>query len=197
MIAVMTGPPGYGKTHLFGRIEHQVGRDVFFVFVPAFEPETPPLDHIRRHVVAALFRKVGDAPSTLELALARLCRPAFANYFADLPPTLAARHNSIRQRLADSPEAVLEVVRSVKTLAPFTKLADSLVSVLPSDAGVVRALALGWAPAPWSDTARRWLRGEDLPEADLKAVGLSNDSTDRDGSCSKPVPALFQHMLSR
>ena len=113
MIAVLIGPPGYGKTHLFGRIAHQVGRDVFFVFVPAFDPETPPLDHIRRHVVAALFRKVADQPSTLDLALARLCRPTLAKYFADLPPTLAARHESIRQRLGESPEAVLEVTRSV------------------------------------------------------------------------------------
>ncbi len=192
MIAVMTGPPGYGKTHLFGRIEHQVGRDVFFVFVPAFEPETPPLDHIRRHVVAALFRKVGDAPSPLELALARLCGPAFADYFADLPPTLAARHDSIRQRLGESPEAVLEVVRSVKTLAPFTKLADSLVSVMPSDAGVVRALALGWAPSPWSDTARKWLQGQDLPEADLRTLGLSDEQP---GTMDvlKAIPILFQH----
>ncbi len=192
MIVVMTGPPGYGKTHLFGRIEHQVGRDVFFVFVPAFEPETPPLDHIRRHVIAALFRKVGDAPSPLELALARLCGPAFADYFADLPPTLAARHDSIRQRLGESPEAVLEVVRSVKTLAPFAKLADSLVSVLPSDAGVVRALALGWAPAPWSDTARKWLQGQDLPEADLRTLGLSDD-TPGTMDVLKAIPVLFQH----
>ncbi len=192
MIAVITGPPGYGKTHLFGRIEHQVGRDVFFVFVPAFEPETPPLDHIRRHVVAALFRKHADASSPLELALARLCGPAMATYFGDLPPTLAARHDSIRQRLGESPDAVLEVVRTVKTLPPFARLADSLVAVLPGDAGVVRALALGWAPAPWSDTARRWLQGQDLPEADLNAVGLSLDPpTAMD--VLKAIPALLRH----
>ena len=194
MIAVMTGPPGYGKTHLFGRIEHQVGRDVFFVFVPAFEPETPPLDHIRRHAVTALFRKVGDAPSPLEVALAGLCQPAFATYFADLPPTLAARHDSIRQRLAgsDSTEAVLAVVRAVKTLPPFARLADSLVSVLPSDAGVTRALALGWAPAPWSDTARRWLQGQDLPEADVQALGLSEDPpTAMD--VIQAIPPLFNY----
>ena len=193
MIAVLTGPPGYGKTHLFGRIEHQVGRDVCFVFVPAFEPETPPLDHIRRHAVNSLFRKVGDAPTPLEIALARLCQPHFATYFADLPPTLAARHDSIRQRLGgtDSPEAVLEVVRAVKTLPPFARLADSLVSVLPGDAGVTRALALGWAPAPWSDTAKRWLQGQDLPEADVKALGLSEDPpTAMD--VIQAIPSLFQ-----
>lgn len=192
MIAVITGPPGYGKTHLFGRIEHQVGRDVFFVFVPAFEPETPPLDHIRRHVVAALFRKVGDAPSPVELALARLCGPALADYFADLPPTLAARHDSLRQRLAGSPDAVLEVVRPVKALPPFARLADSLVSVLPGDAGVIRALALGWAPPPWSDTSRRWLQGQDLPEGDLKAVGLTPDPPTA-LAVLKAIPALFGH----
>ena len=192
MIAVITGPPGYGKTHLFGRIEHQVGRDVFFVFVPAFEPETPPLDHIRRHVVAALFRRVGDAPTPAELALARLCGPALAAYFADLPPTLAARHDSLRRRLAEAPDVALEVARAVKTLPPFARLADSLVAVLPGDAGVVRALALGWAPAPWSDIARRWLQGQDLPEGDLKAVGLApGPPTAMD--VLKAVPPLFGH----
>ena len=192
IIAVITGPPGYGKTHLFGRIAAHVGRDVFFVFVPAFEPETPPLDHIRRHVVAALFRKIGDAPSPAELALARLCGPAMADYFADLPPTLAARHDSLRQRLAGSPDAVLEIVRSVKAFPPFARLADSLVSVLPGDSGVVRALALGWAPAPWSDTARRWLQGQDLPEADLKTVGLALEPSTA-MNVLKAIPALFGH----
>ncbi len=191
-IAVITGPPGYGKTHLFGRIEHQVGQDVFFVFVPAFEPEKPPLQHIRRHVVAALFRKLGDRPSPLESALARLCRPAFADYFANLPPTLAARHESIRRRLGETPAAVLELLHPIKGLAPFVRLADSLVAVLSSDAGVVRALALGWAPAPWSDTAKRWLQGQDLPEADVQALGLTHEPpTIMD--VLKAIPVLFQH----
>ena len=192
MIAVITGPPGYGKTHLFGRIAHQVGRDVFFVFVPAFNPATPPLDHIRRHVVEALFDKRGDHPSPLELALARLCRPALAEYFADLPPTLAARHDSLRQRLGEVPDAVLEVIRSVKTLPPFARLADSLVSVLPSDAGVTRALTLGWAPAPWSETAKRWLQGQDLPEADVRALGLSAEAP-LAMDVLKAIPALFDN----
>ncbi|WP_406700337.1 hypothetical protein V5E97_16115 [Singulisphaera sp. Ch08] len=173
MIAAMTGPPGYGKTHLFGRIEHLVDQDVFFVFVPAFEEETAPLDHIRWHVVEALFRISAHKYSPLEMALARLCRPAFADYFANLPPTLAARHEPMQRRLEESPEAVLEVVHQVKTMGPFLKLADSLLQVVPHDAGVVRALALGWAPAPWSVTARRWLQGQDLPDAERRALGLS------------------------
>ena len=192
MIAVMTGPPGYGKTHLFGRIEHQAGSDVFFVFVPAFEPETAPLDHIRRYAVAALFRKVADRPSLLELALARLCRPALADYFADLPPTLAARHDSLRQRLTESPAAVLEVIRSVKNLAPFSLLADSLVPLLPGDSAITRALALGWAPAPWSDIARRWLQGQELAESSLQEIGLG-DKSPTALDVLGAIPALLGH----
>ncbi|WP_435010865.1 hypothetical protein P12x_002154 [Tundrisphaera lichenicola] len=118
VIAAMTGPPGYGKTHLFGRIEHLVGHDVFFAFVPAFERETPPLDHIRWHVVESLFRVPEGGSSPLELALARICRPEFSSYFDALPPTLAARHESIRLRLGESDEAVLEVIRKVKSPGP-------------------------------------------------------------------------------
>ena len=192
MIAAVTGPPGYGKTHLFGRIEHLIGHEVFFVFVPAFVEQTPPLDHIRWHVIEALFRVPDGGHSPLEMALARICRPAFAGYFADLPPTLAARHETMNRRLGESHEAVLEIVHQVKTVEPVLKLADSLVQVFPHDAGIVRALALGWAPAPWSATARRWLQGQDLPDVEREALGL-----DEEGPAPlkviQAIPALFGH----
>lgn len=192
MIAAVTGPPGYGKTHLFGRIEHLIGHEVFFVFVPAFVEQSPPLDHIRWYVIEALFRAPEGGCSPLEMALARICRPAFAGYFADLPPTLAARHETLSHRLGESPEAVLEIVRQVKTAEPFLKLADSLVQVLPHDAGIVRALALGWAPAPWSATARRWLQGQDLPDAEREAVGLGEEGP-APLKVLQAIPALFGH----
>jgi len=192
MIAVMSGPPGYGKTHLFGRIEHLVGHEVFFVFVPGFEERTSPLDHIRAHVVKSLFHAPEGGVSPLDLALARTCRPAFASYFAELPPTLAARHEPMTHRLGDSAETVLEIVRQVKTLEPFLKLADSLIPLFPHDAGIVRALALGWAPSPWSDTARRWLEGQDLPDADRETLGLAEDGPDP-MEVLRAVPALFDY----
>src|SRR5437868_4411443 len=74
MIAVMLSPPGYGKTHLFGRIAHQLGNEVFFVFVPGLEERKDPLDHILWYVVEALFRAPEGEHSPLEHALARLCR---------------------------------------------------------------------------------------------------------------------------
>jgi S-DNA-T family DNA segregation ATPase FtsK/SpoIIIE len=190
MIAAMTGPPGYGKTHLFGRIEHLVGHEVFFVFVPAFEEQTAPLDHIRWHVIDSSFRAPEGGHSPLEVALARLCRPAFARYFAELPPSLAARHEAIRRQLEELPEAVFKIVRQVKNLTPFLKLAESLINVLPQDAAIVRALALGWAPTPWSDYARRWLQGQDLPDAERLAVGLGEDSPSA-LEVMRAIPALF------
>ena len=190
MITAMTGPPGYGKTHLFGRIEHLIGHEVFFVFVLAFEEQTPPLDHIRRYVIEALFRVPEGGHSPLELALARICGPAFTKYFANLPPTLASRHETLRLRLEGVPEAALEIVRQVKTIEPFLKLADSLVQVLPQDAEVVRALALGWAPAPWSTSARRWLQGQDLPDAERRAVGLGEEGPSP-LDVLRAIPCLF------
>jgi hypothetical protein len=192
MIAVMTGPPGYGKTHLFGRIEHLVGNDVFFAFIPAFEAETPPLDHIRRNVIDSLFRAQAGGPSQLELALARICRPSFASYFANLPPTLSSRHESLRNRLEESPEAVLDVVRQIKSLSPFLKLADSLGQTFPDESGVIRALALGWAPSPWSGNARKWLRGEDLTEEMSGPLGLS-DEPPSSLTVLRMIPVFFGH----
>ncbi len=193
MIAVMLGPPGYGKTHLFGRIEHLVGHEVFFAFIPAFEAEAAPLDHIRRYVVQALFRTPAGGRSLLEIALATTCRPAFADFFEDLPPTLAARHEPLIRRLEEDSEAVLEIIRKVDTLTPFMKLADSLASALPDqDAGTVRALALGWAPEPWSTTARRWLQGQDLPETELVILGLGEEPpTPLD--VLRAIPAILGH----
>ena len=190
MIAVMTGPPGYGKTHLFGRIEHLISHEVFFAFVPAFEERTAPLDHIRWHIIETLFRAPDGGHSPLELALARICRPAFAAYFAELPPTLAARHETMHRRLDEQPEAVLEIIRQVKNLEPFTKLADSLVQVLPQDAAIVRAMALGWAPTPWSATARRWLQGQDLPDAERETLNLPEEAPTA-LQVIRAIPALF------
>src|SRR5262245_44411743 len=48
-IQVLLGPPGYGKTHLFGRLAHRLGSRVFFVFVPPFQDLHRPLAHIRHH----------------------------------------------------------------------------------------------------------------------------------------------------
>ncbi len=175
MIAVMLGPPGYGKTHLFGRVEHLAGEGVFFVFVPPFEERKSPLDHIRWNVVEALFEPGSGGHSPLQIALAKLCRPAFAEYFGNLVPTLLARHEAIYRRLDDSHDAVLDVVAKVDRIEPYLSLADSLIQVLPSDSGIVRALALGWAPTPWSTTARRWLQGQSLPDADLEALGLPDE----------------------
>ncbi len=190
MIATVLAPPGYGKTHLFGRIEHLIGHEVFFAFVPEFVEQTPPLDHIRRYVIEALFDAPEGGHSPLEMALALICRPAFAGYFADLPPTLASRHETMNRRLEDTSEAVLEIIRQVKTPGPFLKLADSLVQVFPHDAGIVRALALGWAPAPWAATARRWLQGQDLPDSDRQAVGLGEEGPNPI-DVLRAIPALF------
>jgi hypothetical protein len=192
MIPVLLSPPGYGKTHLFGRISHLLGHEVFFVFVPALEERKGPLDHILWHVVESLFRAPQGGYSPIAHALARLCRPAFFTYFDRLPPTLASRHESMRQRLQESSEAVLDIVRQVGALDPFLKLADSLTHILPNHAGVVRALAMGWAPEPWPTAARRWLRGEDLPDEDLATLGLDCDApTAMD--VLRALPALFEY----
>ena len=192
-IAAINGSPGYGKTHLFGRVAHMVQQDVFFAFVPGFEPKTEPIEHIRWYVVESLFRRAADGFSPLERAMAEFCRPAFVDYFRALSPTIATRHDALLQRLERDSVAVFDIRRAVDGRDAYFKLADSFTSVLTDvDSGVARALALGWAPSPWGVTARRWLQGEDLPESDLAAVGLPEDAPSP-LKVLKAIPVLFQH----
>ncbi|MFG0332459.1 MAG: hypothetical protein ACF8TS_03765 [Maioricimonas sp. JB049] len=64
-IPVLLATPGFGKTHLFGRIAHRLADEVLMVFVPQVEDPARPLDHIRRATVESLFRTANgreDAP---------------------------------------------------------------------------------------------------------------------------------------
>src|SRR5437868_6312965 len=45
-IPALLGTPGYGKTHLFGRLAYQRRDQVLFVFVPQLEEKTAPVDHV-------------------------------------------------------------------------------------------------------------------------------------------------------
>ena len=176
MISILLSAPGYGKTHLFGRIAHMLGDDVFFVFVEAVPPGKPMLDHIHWYLVESLFDVGPGGRSPIARALARLCQSSLADYFAQLPASLAARHQTLQQRLQGDPAAAFEVIEPVKGLHPFRKLADSLVPLFPQiPAGIVRALAFGWAPEPWPTHARRWLRGETLPDDEQECLGLGDD----------------------
>jgi S-DNA-T family DNA segregation ATPase FtsK/SpoIIIE len=173
-IAVLLGQPGYGKTHLFGRIQHQQEQQVFFVFVPQVLNARRPAAHVHWHVVESLFQAGPGPHSRLAGLLARLLRPSFEDYFDRLPPALACRHEALRQRLEDDPLAVLEIVVPIAELAPFHKLADSLALAFPQlQADILRAVVLGWSPATLE--ARRWLRGESLPEGRLDDLQLGQE----------------------
>ncbi|HYT92178.1 MAG TPA: FtsK/SpoIIIE domain-containing protein [Gemmataceae bacterium] len=175
MVQVLLGPPGYGKSHLFGRIGHHLDEEVLFVFVPAFEDISRPLQHIRSHVVESLFRERGGRPPVLHRALARLCQPSFIEYLSQFPPSLAARHQGLLQSLQSEPEAVLGMIQAVTSIVPFQRLAASIASRLPQvPFPVVNALALGWSPL--ADVARRWLRGDFLPKEELARLGLPEDA---------------------
>ena len=196
MLYVLLAQPGYGKTHLFGRLGYLLGDEVFFVFVPAIEDAARPLEHIRWHLVESLFRPRPPRQSPLVVTLARLCRPSFRQYVSEFPPALKDRHRELVQDF-EAPGgggyAMLEMVRAVKELEPFLVLAHSMAAKSPHLPGpVVRALALGWSPA--ADLARRWLRGEALPEEDLERLGLP-DEPPKPADVLRAVPALLRHRV--
>ena len=175
LISVLLSAPGYGKTHLFGRIGHQLADEVFFVFVPAFEDVSRPLHHIRRHAVDALFRNRPGHPSVLARGLAGLCRPSLAAYAAQFPPSVRARHQGLEQALRDGDGKALEIAGAVKELEPFRKLAASVADRLASNGlshPVVKTLALGWSPV--APLAQRWLKGEGLSDEEEASLGLKD-----------------------
>jgi hypothetical protein len=174
-IHVLLGPPGYGKTHLFGRLNHALGDRVLFVFIPPIEDVRRPLSHIRHHVVMSVFHKGNTARSALETALARLCRPSFLQYLSTLPRSFDAQYAAMRDRLQDSHNlsAVWEITDQVKAVEPFLALGDSIARSLNLNGPVGRALSLGWSPE--HAVARSWLRGESLPEELARRLGLPDD----------------------
>lgn len=174
-IIVVLGAAGHGKTHVFGRIQHQQAQQISCVFVPQVIDARRPAAHIQWHLIEHLFQEAPAPHSRLAQLLARLLQPAFADYFDRLPAQLASRHESLRQRLEEDPLAVLEIVAPVRELAPFHRLADSVVSAfheLPAD--IVRALVLALSPA--ANDARRWLRGEGIADSLAPELQLAEDS---------------------
>ena len=176
VIHLLQGPPGYGKTHLFARLKHQLGKRVEFVFVSAPKQVTRLAYHAAWEVVETLFRSSGDfAP--IRTHLASLVAPSFLSYFEQLTAGLQAKTTHIREALAHDPLAALEVFAPITELTSYTGLAEALRVRLPNvNPAVSKALMLSLCPA--ADDARWWLRGEadQVPEARLSALGLPHAS---------------------
>ena len=84
-IHAFLGPAGYGKTHLFGRINHAHAERVHFVFIQAISgldavDKAKQLESVLRWrlVEALLYSATSFAP--LRLLLARLLAPSFRAY---------------------------------------------------------------------------------------------------------------------
>ncbi|MFO0824028.1 MAG: FtsK/SpoIIIE domain-containing protein [Gemmataceae bacterium] len=182
-VRAFIGPAGYGKTHLFGRLQQVQADDVHLAFLAA----PPGLDSgdkqkqlesaLRwRFIESLLYSPHSLAP--FRLFLARLLVPSFRAYFDQLSPGLQAKCATVRNSLEADPLTVLEILGPVEALGPYHQLADSLRAALPHCSGpVVRALVLSISPA--GDDVRWWLRGEadQVPEQRLAALRL----LDRDG----------------
>jgi DNA segregation ATPase FtsK/SpoIIIE-like protein len=173
-IGILCATAGFGKTHVMGRVGHGCNEKGLFVFVPQMEEHGAPVKHIHWHILQRLF----DAPSGqrpfLHRLLAHVCHQSFRRYFDFLPHTVKSQHQSLRERLEDDPETVLEIVDDAKDIAPFLALGDSMAARLPLvSAEVVRALVLGWSPR--ANEAWRWLRGDQLEESQLAELRLPDE----------------------
>jgi DNA segregation ATPase FtsK/SpoIIIE, S-DNA-T family len=173
-VAILRATPGFGKTHVMGRVGRRCGENGLFVFVPQMEEHGSPVKHIHWHILKTLFDAPPGHRPLLHNLLARLCHYSFRRYFDFLPHTVKEQNQSFRERLDDRPETVLEIIKEAKEPAPFLALAESMVKRLPMlPAEVVRALVLGWSPR--SGEAWRWLRGDQLEDKQLAELQLPEE----------------------
>ena len=161
---LFSGQAGYGKTHLFGRVHHQQGDRVQFVFIPA-PKDTRDIDAVAIWpLVETLFTsRVGAAP--IRIHLSRLLATSFTAYFDQLSPGLKLKVADLQTKLESDPLAILQLFAGVSELSAYQLLADAVIAKFPNVSGaVVRALVLSLSPA--ADDARWWLRGEteQIPE---------------------------------
>jgi hypothetical protein len=174
---LVCGAPGYGKTHLFGRLRHHHGDRVQLVFVPAPPDPARAVEYVTWRVVETLFHSEGGDIAPVRRRLARVLAPSFAAYFDQLPAGLRARTLADHHALASEPLTVLQITGAVDDLAPYHALADAVRYRLSGVPGsVVRALVLSLSDA--SEDARAWLRGEadQVPDARLAALRLDEQS---------------------
>lgn len=170
-VVVLRSIPGVGKTHVIARVSQHLGHKALFVFVPQMEEHASPIKHIHWHVLKRLFDSPPDQRPLLHHVLARLCQHSFRRFFDGLPHTVKERHQSLRERLDESAETVLEIVKETKEPGPYLALADSISTRVPTlSPSIVRALILGWSPC--KHEAWRWLRGEQVEDSRLADLHL-------------------------
>ncbi len=177
-IHVLMGPSGYGKTHLFGRVQSREGDNIVNVFTPLTHEPSRIVSHIQWSVVEALFQPPPDDIAPISRLLAKLIAPSFAEYLDQLTPTWQAKVSSVRQRLQRDSLTVLSLL-TTNELGPYLQLAESIRQRHPHlAAGVVRALVLGLSVG--ADDARAWLRGEaeQVPDERLNRLRLPQASPD-------------------
>ena len=160
----LVGPAGYGKTHLFGRLNYQQGERVQFAFLAApsgsdGNDKNEQLESVLRwRLVDSLLYSVNSI-APFRLVLARLLAPSFLAYFDQLSVGLQARCTNIRNGLQQEPFKVLEILGQVESLASYHQLADAVRPMFPTCSGaIIRALVLSASSS--ADDARLWLRGE-------------------------------------
>jgi DNA segregation ATPase FtsK/SpoIIIE-like protein len=168
-IAILRSTPGFGKTHVMGRVAHRCGEKGLFVFVPQMEEHGSPVKHIHWHILKRLFDAPPGQRPWLHSFLARLCHHSFRCYFDFLPHTVKDHHQPLRERLDESPTPVFEIIKEAKETAPYMALGKSIAARLPAvQAEIVEALVLGWSPQ--AEEAWRWLRGDQLLDAHLAGL---------------------------
>lgn len=171
-VAVILSMPGVGKTHVVGRVQHQLGNQAVFVFVPQVEEHGSPIKHVHWHLLRRLFASTSEQRPLIHRLLAQLCQHSFRKYFEALPHTVKEQQKPIRERLdAADIDPILEIVGAAKEPGPFLALGNSIAARYPGlHNTVIRALVLGWSPC--RDDAWRWLRGEQVDDKRLTELKL-------------------------
>src|SRR5947209_12479853 len=79
-VRIVLGPPGYGKTHLFGRLRWAQQGRFFFLYIPQVLNTARPAEHARWHIVEGLFASDPNSPSPVGRFFALLLAPSLKSY---------------------------------------------------------------------------------------------------------------------
>jgi DNA segregation ATPase FtsK/SpoIIIE, S-DNA-T family len=170
-IAVLTGTPGNGKTHVMGRVKATASPSIF-VFVPQLEVNTSPAEHFHWHLVERLFEeRPNGKKSELVSLIGYYTHPSFCSYFDQLPYTVRQVNGKFRQEMQKSLMPIYSIFDEAKEPQPYLQLADSITRQHPDfSQPIVRALVLGCSP--FAHDAKLWLRGESVDESRAAMLGL-------------------------
>ncbi|MBI3272551.1 MAG: hypothetical protein HYZ53_26415 [Planctomycetes bacterium] len=172
---LLLAPAGEGKTHLLSRIRRRIADRGSFIFVPPyFEAATLP-HFVLRLVIEGLGQPVaGRSYTQLHAFLAHAFSAALVDILERPEFRQHETNRRTRQELSENP---LDVLQRVRWGSADRKAVEALVPAHfserePQVDETYLQILLRYFRSPENVVAKKWLKGTELSEADLRVLGV-------------------------